>query len=101
MSLSVRDVNANIFSFPLEISITQFVIKEHKNSAQLLSTEIPEYNQTFIDDMKSLLESYRMLEKEQLFVADMQLLGEAYREAGYTDLFLQSVEALIRSLLSR
>ena len=88
------------FSFPLEISITQFIIKDHKNSAQL-STEIPEYNQTFIDDMKSLLESYRMLEKEQSFVTDMQLLGEAYREAGYTDLFLQSVEALIRSLVSR
>jgi len=51
--------------------------------------------------MKSLLESYRMLGKEQLFVEDMQLLGEAYKGAGYTDLFLQSVEALIRSLLSR
>lgn len=88
------------FSFPLEISITQFIIKEHKNSTQL-STEIPEYNQNFIDDMKSLLESYRTLGKEQLFVEDMQLLGEAYKGAGYTDLFLQSVEALIRSLLSR
>ena len=51
--------------------------------------------------MKSLLDSYRMLGKEQLFVADMQHLGEAYRAEGYTDVFLQSVEALIRSLLSR
>ncbi|KAL9974713.1 hypothetical protein ACROYT_G011786 [Oculina patagonica] len=83
-----------------KISITQFIIKEHKNSTQL-STEIPEYNQTFIDDMKSLLESYRIQGKEKLFVTDMELLADAYRGEGYTDLFLQSVEALIRSLLSR
>ena len=51
--------------------------------------------------MKSLLESYRIQGKEQSFVTDMELLGDAYRGAGYTDLFLQSVEALIRSLLSR
>lgn len=89
-----------IFLFPVEISIVQFIIREHKNSTQL-STEIPEYNQTFIDDMKSLLESYRIQGKEQLFVTDMERLAEAYRGEGYTDLFLQSVEALIRSLLSR
>ncbi|KAJ7388076.1 hypothetical protein OS493_039963 [Desmophyllum pertusum] len=83
-----------------KIAITQFVIREHKNSTQL-STEIPEYNQKFIDDMKSLLISYRIQGKEQLFRADMELLAGAYRGAGYTDLFLQSVEALIRSLLSR
>lgn len=83
-----------------KISITQFVINEHKSSSQQ-STEIPEYNQKFIDDMKSLLESYRIQGREKLFLADMELLAGAYKTAGYTDLFLQSVEALIRSLVSR
>jgi len=84
-----------------KISIAQFIIREHRISAPLLPAEIPEYNQKFIDDMKSLLESYRQQGKEQLFCADMELLTEAYRGAGYTDLFLESVEALIRSLISR
>ena len=70
-------------------------------SSPLLTAEIPEYNQDFIDDMKSLLESYRQQGKEQWFNADMKLLSEAYRGAGYTELFFQSVEALIRSLTSR
>ena len=92
--------NVEHFSFFIEISITQFVINEHKSSSQQ-STEIPEYNQKFIDDMKSLLESYRIQGREKLFLADMELLAGAYKTAGYTDLFLQSVEALIRSLVSR
>lgn len=84
-----------------KISITQFIIKEHRISSPLLPTEIPEYNNKFIEDMKSLLENYRQQDKEKLFRSDMELLAEAYREAGYTDLFVESVEALIRSLLSR
>lgn len=51
--------------------------------------------------MKSLLESYRIQGREKLFLADMELLAGAYKTVGYTDLFLQSVEALIRSLVSR
>ena len=85
----------------VEISIAQFIVKEHRISSPPLPTEIPEYNQKFIDDMKSLLENYRQQDKEKLFRADMELLAEAYREAGYTDLFVESVEALIRSLLAR
>ncbi|XP_067055781.1 uncharacterized protein [Acropora muricata] len=84
-----------------KISIAQFIVKEHRISSPPLPTEIPEYNQKFIDDMKSLLENYRQQDKEKLFRADMELLAEAYREAGYTDLFVESVEALIRSLLAR
>lgn len=71
------------------------------SSRARLPTEIPEYNQQFIDDMKSLLESYKQDGKEQLFSTDMELLTEAYRGDGYTDLFIQSVEALIRSLTPR
>lgn len=93
--------STNHLCFSVEISIAQFIIREHRISAPLLPAEIPEYNQKFIDDMKSLLESYRQQGKEQLFCADMELLTEAYRGAGYTDLFLESVEALIRSLISR
>ena len=91
----------SIFPFCIEISITQFLIREQRISSPKLPTEIPEYNQEFIDDMNSLLESYRQEGKEQLFSADMELLAEAYRGAGYTHLFLQSVEALIRSLIYR
>lgn len=90
-----------VFLFSAEISIAQFVIREYRISSPQLPTEIPEYNQEFIDDMKSLLESYRLQGKEQLFSSDMELLAEAYRGAGYTDSFLECVEALIRSLMSR
>ena len=92
----------DLFLFPIEISVAQFIIREKRiSSSARLPTEIPEYNQQFIDDMKSLVESYKQDGKEQLFSTDMELLAEAYRGDGYTDLFIQSVEALIRSLTTR
>ena len=75
------------------------MIRENRSSTQTL--EIPEYNQTFIEDVRSLLESYRLQGKEAKFPRDMALLVEFYRDAGFSDLFVQSVEALVRSLLAR